>query len=94
VTDVLGRTWIDRAGCRHLDVDGFFPEHGERPTDDYRKACDGCPVRDDCADWAIRHERDGWWANMSPGARRRHRARNRIPFEPIEFGIIRKKAAS
>lgn len=31
-----------------------------------RLLCGGCPFRVECAEYAIVHERDGWWAGLSP----------------------------
>ena len=65
--------WQERAACRGLPPNMFFPVAlGTRPTPKRAKmstafeVCAGCPVgpngTDECFDWAIEnHQRDGIW---------------------------------
>lgn len=34
-----------------------------------RIICGGCPVRQSCLDWGIKHEEFGWWGGHSPRER-------------------------
>lgn len=75
--DELG--WQDRARCRGMDPELFFPAGEDSPhwtgAVDERAvaACRACDVRADCLDWALRHERHGYWAGTSERQRRRLR---------------------
>lgn len=67
--------WRDRAACLGLDVNMFYPERGDA-TEEARAICHGCPVREDCLDWALRHEPDfGIWGGVGAVARGRIRGR-------------------
>ena len=66
--------WRDNAACKGTDPSVFFP-HGDNDGA-YAKArdiCSGCLVLDDCAEYALSHETDGFYAMMTP--RERSRAR-------------------
>jgi WhiB family redox-sensing transcriptional regulator len=56
VVDEDGRqAWLDRAACRDLDPERFFPESGEQVKAAEAKAiCQGCQVRDHCLDLAVK----------------------------------------
>jgi WhiB family redox-sensing transcriptional regulator len=46
--------WLDRAACRNLDPERFFPESGEQTKVAEAKAiCAGCQVHDQCLDLAV-----------------------------------------
>jgi WhiB family redox-sensing transcriptional regulator len=49
--------WRDRAACAGLDTNFFFPEgSGETGKREYRAAklvCAGCPVKQQCLDYAV-----------------------------------------
>lgn len=50
-------TWRDRAICRSLDPDIFFPRTGDISGIDYaRQICAGCPVVQECLDAAMEAE--------------------------------------
>lgn len=50
-------TWRDRAICRGLDPDIFFPRTGDISGIDYaRQICAGCPVVQECLDAAMEAE--------------------------------------
>lgn len=67
--------WFDRAACRGLDPDLFFPERGQ-PTRPAKRVCERCPVRVECLDYAqANFEKFGVWGGLSERARRRIRAR-------------------
>ena len=65
-------SWRLWAACRQADGELFFSPDGERGTAKRRREraakaiCADCPVRDDCAAYAIRnHERYGVWGGLS-----------------------------
>lgn len=65
--------WTDAAACLGLDPDLFFPERGEDVAP-AKAVCAGCPVREDCLDYALDNgERHGIWGGLSERERRRIR---------------------
>ena len=55
--------WED-AACRGTDTEAFYPING-LPMQTVVRICQGCPIRNDCASYAIEHEAYGYWANMA-----------------------------
>src|SRR5215211_4745288 len=54
VEDDGRQAWLDRAACRDLDPERFFPKSGEQTKAAEAKAiCAGCQVRDQCLDLAV-----------------------------------------
>lgn len=69
--------WHERAACRGLDPDLFFPERGESTTA-AKAICADCPVRPECLGFALtENEKFGIWGGKSE--RERRAARARIP---------------
>lgn len=77
---LLPPAWVADALCTQVDPELFFPTRGRqgRAT---RRVCAGCPVRVECAEYAIgRSELDGVWGGLSPKQRKAaRRARRRAP---------------
>lgn len=76
--------WRKKAACVDVDPGVFFPKvshnqavyhHNEIPVVLVREAqqhCRGCPVREECLDYALRHRiDDGIWAGTTPKERRK-----------------------
>lgn len=70
--------WWDQRACRNVNPDVFFPVLGRHLTDteidalcaDAKAVCRGCPVRDDCLQYAIDvRASDGVFGGMSPRER-------------------------
>lgn len=62
------------ARCAETDPEAFFPEKGETPRDAKRVCNDngGCPVKDQCLEYALEHgERYGVWGGLSERERRK-----------------------
>lgn len=57
--------WRDRSACLREDPSTFFAERG-RISPDSSKPCQGCPVRDQCLQFAIESpwEPYGVWGGM------------------------------
>jgi WhiB family redox-sensing transcriptional regulator len=56
--------------CAQTDPEAFFPDKGER-TRPAKAVCEGCPVRDECLNYALEHnERFGVWGGKSERERR------------------------
>jgi WhiB family redox-sensing transcriptional regulator len=70
--------WIRDAACAGLDTRAFFADgyHGREQVNAARRVCAACPVRQQCADWAIQTgERNGVWGGMSQQELRQKRRR-------------------
>lgn len=66
-------SWQDRANCRGVDPDLFFPERGAS-TREPKEVCRGCVVRLDCLEYALsNNEKFGIWGGLSEQERRRLR---------------------
>ena len=71
--EILGQPWRLRANCMGVDPDMFFPERGAS-MQEAKEVCRGCPVREDCLEFAITHnEKFGIWCGTSERERRRIR---------------------
>lgn len=71
LVDLDERPWAAYAACRTADPDLFFPA-----DDDAARAavtiCRGCPVREECLDWALEvRVRYGVWGGTTERDRRR-----------------------
>ena len=63
-------SWMDEAVCPQTDPEAFFPEVGEKPRQ-AKEICKGCPVIEQCLDYAIRKDFTiGVWGGTSSKARR------------------------
>lgn len=57
-------TWIEEATCREIGGDLWYPEKGESVAVS-RRVCEDCPVRVQCARYAVEHEeRNGVWGGF------------------------------
>ncbi len=69
--------WQDRAACRRIAVELFFPP-AEQEADDAKSVCAICEVRQPCLEFAIEAgERFGVWGGLTPQERRSLVARRR-----------------
>ena len=77
------RSWRDRAACRGMGPDLFFPERGQ-PTDEAKAVCQGCPVSHACFMFAIQSgEIFGIWGGTSGDQRRQIRSPKEREKNPI-----------
>lgn len=70
----------EQANCRGINPDMWFVE-GYNAWAEYqqlRRVCNNCPIMNQCAEYAIRHEQWGFWAGMSPRERANIRSRRGI----------------
>jgi WhiB family transcriptional regulator, redox-sensing transcriptional regulator len=65
--------WWDSAACAQVDPDLFFPAHASSGVNRLAKRiCAGCPVRGECAEYAVKHDEGfGVWGGMTERERRR-----------------------
>jgi len=75
VLELAARTWLDRANCRGIDPQLFYPDRGE-PTRQAKEVCTGCEVREACLDYALASgQKFGIWGGTSERERRALRSR-------------------
>lgn len=68
--------------CHELPGDLFFAESGTQVgLEVLRAACGRCPMLAECASWALRHEKHGFWGGTTELERRRTRRRHGIRLE-------------
>lgn len=79
MTSVYYEPWTERASCREVGGDEWFPEIGQSPIEAKRICIFSCPVQYECLDYAMRMEqglsrftRHGLYGGMSPRARAEH----------------------
>lgn len=72
--------WQTRARCRGIDPDLFFPGRDDIVEAELAKAvCIGCPVRDECLEYALDNGiREGVWGGVGERSRRLMRRRRRL----------------
>lgn len=78
-------SWMQKAACRDLGPNLFFPERGE-PTTKAKKVCKTCPVTEECLAYGIA-ERMGIWGGTSEAERRRMFRGKKRPSKRIHHGI-------
>lgn len=67
----MNLSWRNRAACRGVDPDIFFPVSDEEAVQ-AKIICGQCPVREACLEWALAtRERDGVWGGATERERRR-----------------------
>ena len=84
--------------CRQVDPEIYFPDTFNGVTRRTRKLMDGmcksgCAMREQCLDWALKHEAEGYWAGTSPADRERMRRQKGIRMQRIlipitEVGLV------
>lgn len=64
-------TWRNRAACRGIDPDVFFPVT-EEDAEEAKAICFVCPVREACLEFALAaREKEGVWGGATERERRR-----------------------
>lgn len=71
--------------CRQVGVEFFFPDNGGEAGDYLfaRTICSGCGVREQCLEWALRHESYGMWGGTTPLQRKEIRRKRNIILKEI-----------
>lgn len=63
--------WQDRAACKDVDPEIFFPQRGRGKSAKAKRICEGCRVRPECLLDAFHDEyRPGVWGGMTEKERR------------------------
>ena len=69
--------WRQKAACRGVDPDIFYPVTDEE-AEDAKAICASCPVQGACLEWALSvREKDGVWGGATERERRRILRRRR-----------------
>lgn len=69
--------WRQKAACRGVDPDIFYPVSDEE-AEDAKAICAACPVQQACLEWALAvREKDGVWGGATERERRRILRRRR-----------------
>jgi len=67
----MNLSWRQRAACRGVDPDVFYPVSDEE-AEEAKSICRVCPVREACLEYALANrERDGVWGGATERERRR-----------------------
>ncbi len=67
----MNAAWRNRAACRGIDPDIFFPVTDEE-AEPAKAICAECPVREACLEFALAaREREGVWGGATERERRR-----------------------
>ncbi len=67
----MNLSWRQRAACRGVDPDVFYPVSDEE-AEEAKSICRVCPVREACLEYALANrERDGVWGGATERDRRR-----------------------
>jgi WhiB family redox-sensing transcriptional regulator len=82
--------WVERARCRGTDAPHFFPVSAlESASEIARAICAGCPVRDDCAAYALDNPGlVGVWGGMDEHQRELARRRRRAAARRTPLGWV------
>jgi WhiB family redox-sensing transcriptional regulator len=77
--------WQDNRACLGISTDLFYLDSSEavEVNRQLRPICEGCPVLQDCRDWARHHEEHGFWAGESAAARKKWRRENGVDIERV-----------
>ena len=63
--------WMLHSRCRGADTREFFPSNG-LGVEAAQRVCQGCPVREECLEYALLHRiEQGVWGGASERERRR-----------------------
>lgn len=80
--------WKDRPACEGTDTEDWFNDDDKPTYLNYatlQRICKGCPVRQQCLDYALKHDVFGFWAGTTPRERMKMRTRLKIKCEPVLF---------
>jgi WhiB family transcriptional regulator, redox-sensing transcriptional regulator len=72
--------------CSETDPDMWFTEDDEpgyREKTLLKRICNGCEVKEECLQYALKHDVHGYWSNTTPKERSRMRTRLGIKSTPI-----------
>lgn len=68
------------AACKGIQVDIFYLEtlsESLTHTPTLRRVCQGCPIFEECREYAFKHEVHGFWGGLTATERKKLRSRLR-----------------
>jgi len=74
--------WQSQGKCAGMNREWFFPEFDFVLNPKVLEACNACPVREICVQWAIDHDEAGVWGGLTEEQRKQittTRSRVRCP---------------
>lgn len=83
----MDMTWMKQASCANEERDLWFPQVGGASRV-ARMICAGCPVKNECLDYALKHEEFGIWGGMSAEERNRYRRTHKVKFVSSERRVF------
>lgn len=80
----------NKPACEGTDTEMWFPNSSEYPNKHLLiKICNSCPASNQCLEYALEYEVDGWWANTTSQSRRKIRAERGIIAKPVlPLGLV------
>lgn len=66
---VNGAAWMKDANCKGVTTDIFFTEADELPSADAQFLCGLCLVKEECLQWAIVNDEEGYWGGTTKSQR-------------------------
>jgi WhiB family redox-sensing transcriptional regulator len=78
--------WQDNAACKNMSsekYDAFYPSKGRSSEKDTNGICNGCPVREECLEHALKYEEYGYWAGTT--SRQRVNIRKELGIELVDI---------
>lgn len=83
VDDLPPEDWREQSSCSQIDPELFYPDkENHLSPKTAKKVCAGCPVIDQCLDWALEtREKHGIWGGLTE-TERNVLLKNRFPQAP------------
>jgi hypothetical protein len=78
----------EKALCRGSATETWYPTRGQSVPAESIATCHRCPILQECADWALRHEHFGTWGGLSERQRRKIRRQYRIKCSAPESNLL------
>lgn len=80
-----------QAACAGINTEMFYEDQIRTPnsalTQQFRQLCSGCEILEACGEWAIKHERWGFWAGTTPADREQIRKKKNIIVDDPSDGL-------
>lgn len=80
--------WTDTPACAGTDTEMWFVEDNKRDYSEVnllKRICAGCPVKQQCLEYALHNSVQGFWAGTVP--RHRNRLRKKLNIIPTPVGL-------
>jgi WhiB family redox-sensing transcriptional regulator len=80
--------WTETPACAGTNTEMWFCEDNEpgyREANLLKRICAGCPVKQQCFDYALRNSVQGYWAGTTP--RHRSQLRKQLGIIPTPVGL-------